>query len=147
MGQPEQPKVKEKAKRPEGMSREAFALLTSGRAHPIPGTYVDLKKKKEMQSLKQRRKHSALGVVTWQYKRFHNSARKDGSLELFHWTKCYKDSVGKIREAEAGEYPWAKWNTKVWEKGTSKSCARLSDSCATVLEALTRNHIFFSCVI
>ncbi len=47
---------KEKMKRPEGMSREAFALL--GDSHPI-APVVELSKKSELKGLKEKRKISS----------------------------------------------------------------------------------------
>ena len=53
-GTPSRPAPKkEKMKRPEGMSREAFALL--GDSHPI-APVVELSKKAELKGLKEKRK-------------------------------------------------------------------------------------------
>ena len=56
-GTPSRPAPKkEKMKRPEGMSREAFALL--GDSHPI-APVVELSKKAELKGLKEKRKISS----------------------------------------------------------------------------------------
>jgi DNA methyltransferase 1-associated protein 1 len=55
--------------------------------------------------------HLPVLQVTWQWQHFSNPARNDG-LMLEHWVKCYKDSAGKIRPADEGEYPFAKYNKK-----------------------------------
>mmetsp|Transcript_8824 Transcript_8824/g.18876 ORF Transcript_8824/g.18876 Transcript_8824/m.18876 type:complete len:443 (+) Transcript_8824:44-1372(+) len=98
---------KEKMKRPEGMSREAFALL--GDSHPIISSQLVSVKKKDM---KAKPKPSTKGIPTWQYKPFKNSARTDG-LELFRWVKGYKDLNGRMREPEDTEYYFAKFNKKI----------------------------------
>ncbi|KXZ46822.1 hypothetical protein GPECTOR_40g556 [Gonium pectorale] len=101
--------VKEKLKRPEGMSREAFALLR-GTGHPIVASqFVSSIKKNDV--LK-KPKPSTKGIVTYQYKPFKNQARTDG-LELSHWVKCHKGANGIIREPDDSEYPYAKYNKKV----------------------------------
>lgn len=38
--------------------------------------------------------------------------REDG-LEMVHWVKGYKDANGRIRDAQEGDYPFAKYNKKV----------------------------------
>jgi hypothetical protein len=100
-----QPK-KEKMKRPEGMSREAFALL--GDSHPIMSSQLagGLKKK----DIAKKPKPSTKGIPTYQYRPFKNSARTDG-LELCHWIKCYKGTTGLIKEPDE-DYPFAKYNKK-----------------------------------
>ncbi|KAK9805209.1 hypothetical protein WJX72_006091 [[Myrmecia] bisecta] len=109
---PDVPKQKEKVQRPAGMSREAFALLDG--AHPIVPSHLvgDLRKKSDLQGLKQKRKTSSKGTITYQMRPFTNPARADG-LQLRHWVKCYKDAIGKISEADDGEYPFAKYNKKM----------------------------------
>jgi DNA methyltransferase 1-associated protein 1 len=100
---------KEKVKRPQGMSREAFALLDS--SHPVaPSQLVDTFKKKK--DAKTKPKASTKGTVTFQWKSFHNPARTD-KLELFHWVKGYKDVTGRVRDADESEYQFAKYNKKV----------------------------------
>ncbi|KAK9905816.1 hypothetical protein WJX75_006806 [Coccomyxa subellipsoidea] len=105
-------KPKERMQRPAGMSREAFALL--GGSHPIVPSVLteELRKKEDLKGLKQKRKSSAKGQVTWRWQPFHNPARKD-DLKLEHWVKCYKDPAGKVRPADEGEYSFAKYNKKM----------------------------------
>lgn len=103
---------KEKVKRPEGMSREAFALL--GASHPIISSQFTTSSKKN--DLLKKPKPSTKGIVTYQYRTFTNSARTDG-LELSHWLKCYKGANGVIREPDETEYPYAKYNKKVTPAG------------------------------
>ncbi|KAG2495242.1 hypothetical protein HYH03_006515 [Edaphochlamys debaryana] len=101
------PVKKEKMKRPEGMSREAFALL--GGSHPIIASQLVSVKKND---ILKKPKPSTKGIVTYQYKPFKNQARTD-DLELCHWVKCYKGANGIIREPDDSEYPYAKYNKKV----------------------------------
>ena len=55
-------KEKEKVQRPAGMSREAFALLDA--SHPIVPSFAgDLRKKSDLQGLKEKRK-AHKGVVS-----------------------------------------------------------------------------------
>ncbi|PNG70163.1 SWR1-complex protein 4, partial [Tetrabaena socialis] len=98
---------KEKMKRPEGMSREAFALL--GSSHPIISSQFVVNLKKN--DMLKKPKPSTKGIVTYQYRPFKNSARPDG-LELCHWLKCFKGANGVIREPDDTEYPSAKYNKK-----------------------------------
>ncbi|KAK9836548.1 hypothetical protein WJX74_002878 [Apatococcus lobatus] len=106
-----QPKPKEqRAKRPEGMSREAFALLDG--SHPIvPSSFVaDLAKKQA--GLKEKRTPAEKrGQVVWEMRPFKNEARQDG-LELRHWAKCFKDNASRVRLAEEGDYPFARLDCK-----------------------------------
>jgi len=99
---------KQKQKRPEGMSREAFALL--GDSHPILSAQELLGPKKKDKSAKP--KPSTKGIVTWGYKPFKSSARPDG-LELKRWSKGYKDAAGRLKEPEDVDYYFAKFNKKV----------------------------------
>ncbi|CAL8472085.1 g11627 [Coccomyxa elongata] len=105
-------KPKERMQRPAGMSREAFALL--GGSHPIVPSVLteELRKKEDLKGLKQKRKSSAKGQVTWRWQPFSNPARTD-DLRLEHWVKCYKDPAGKVRPADEGEYSFAKYNKKM----------------------------------
>lgn len=111
--------TKERMQRPAGMSREAFALLDG--SHPIPPSHlaVDLNKKAALAGLKQKRKFSSKGLSTYQFRPFTNPARKDG-LVLRHWVKCFKDTAGKLREADE-TYPFAKFNKQVRLKHTVQS--------------------------
>lgn len=99
---------KEKVKRPQGMSREAFALL--GDSHPIISSHFagGLKKK----DMKTKPKPSTKGIPTWQWKPFRNSARTDG-LELCRWVKGYKDAAGRMKEQDDEDYFYSKFNKKV----------------------------------
>lgn len=111
-GDGERPVVKEKKekmKRPEGMSREAFALL--GDNHPIMPSQLlsGLKRKKDE---KNKARPSTKGQPTYYMKAFTNQARSDG-LVLRHWVKGYKDASGRVRDADEGEYKFAKYNKKV----------------------------------
>lgn len=110
--QPDAPKPKERMQRPQGMSREAFALLDG--SHPVPPSHLagELSKKSALLGLKQKRKLSAKGLTTYQFRPFTNSARKDG-LKLKHWVKCFKDTAGNLKEADE-QYPFAKFNKQVW---------------------------------
>ena len=109
--QQDAPKIKERMQRPAGMSREAFALLDG--SHPLPPSHLagDLNKKAALAGLKQKRKLSSKGLSTYQFRPFNNPARKDGLL-LQHWVKCFKDTAGKLREADE-TYPFAKFNKQV----------------------------------
>ena len=109
--QTEAPKAKERMQRPTGMSREAFALLDG--SHPLPPSHLtgDLSKKSALLGLKQKRKLSAKGLTTYQFWPFTNPARKDG-LQLKHWVKCFKDTAGKLKEADE-QYAFAKFNKQV----------------------------------
>jgi DNA methyltransferase 1-associated protein 1 len=41
------------------------------------------------------------------------TACRDDGLELRHWVKGYKDANGRIRDAQEGDYAFAKYNKKV----------------------------------
>lgn len=117
----EKPK-KEKLKRPEGMSREAFALL--GDSHPIISSQLmgQVGKKNDV---KAKPKPSTKGIPTWQFRPFKNSARADG-LELSRWTKSFKDLNGRVRHDDDGDYFFAKFNKKVgWTRRLSATRACL----------------------
>lgn len=109
-----------KMKRPEGMSREAFALL--GDSHPIMSSQFATKLTKKAITTKQP-KPSSKGIPTYQLRPFKNTARTDG-LELTHWVKCHKTATGLIKEPEE-EYSFAKYNKKVryaWLTGCCAGC-------------------------
>lgn len=117
----EQKAKPERMKRPEGMSREAFALL--GGSNPvIPSHLLDGLKKKDKLA---KPKASTKGTVIYRLKPFKNQARED-NLELKHWVKGYKDANGRIRDAHEGDYPFAKYNKKVCCSATA--AARLKAS-------------------
>ncbi|KAK9806041.1 hypothetical protein WJX73_008279 [Symbiochloris irregularis] len=107
-GEPSKATKAPKTKRPEGMSREAFALL--GDSAPIVPSH--LAEGSQAQGLKEKRKPSARGQVTYQWRKFKNEARTDG-LELEHWVKCFRDHLGKIRPESEGEYKYAKYDRKM----------------------------------
>lgn len=108
-GAPERkPEKKERMKRPEGMSREAFALLSG--SNPLVTSQL-------MEGLKKGKKDklnrpTGRGTVVWRQRPFTNEARTDG-LQLVHWTKGFKDANGSVRDAHEGEYQYAKFNKKV----------------------------------
>mmetsp|Transcript_17347 Transcript_17347/g.29679 ORF Transcript_17347/g.29679 Transcript_17347/m.29679 type:complete len:437 (+) Transcript_17347:99-1409(+) len=108
-GKPEHPHpkvVKPKMKRPEGMSREAFALL--GDSHPIIVTQL-MPKKKEAPT---KAKPSTKGFVTWSWRPITSSARND-DLQILHWWKGHKDAAGRMKEPDETDYFFAKYNKKV----------------------------------
>lgn len=107
---------KEKLKRPEGMSREAFALLSGGLNPLAPTALAEQLKKKDFKQLAKSKRTSSKGVVTYQWMPFDNAARSDG-LQLKHWVKCYKDRAGVVTPANKGDYPFTKYNVKVRECG------------------------------
>lgn len=106
--QERKPEKKERMKRPEGMSREAFALLSG--SNPIITTQL-------MEGLKKGKKDklnkpTGKGTVVWRPQPFINQARTD-NLQLVHWAKGFKDANGRVRDAHEGDYPFAKYNKKV----------------------------------
>eukprot|EP01025_Chloroclados_australasicus_P055646 TRINITY_DN6785_c0_g3_i1.p1 TRINITY_DN6785_c0_g3~~TRINITY_DN6785_c0_g3_i1.p1 ORF type:complete len:445 (+),score=50.83 TRINITY_DN6785_c0_g3_i1:113-1336(+) len=115
---PESKPKPEKMKRPEGMSREAFALL--GDHAMIPAQFAE-QLLQQHQSLQEKVKPGALikaqntnSNVTYRWNTFKNEARNDGLL-LHHWVKCLKDphQADKVTEVDEGqEYPFAKYNKK-----------------------------------
>lgn len=107
-GKPEVKSKPEKMKRPEGMSREAFALL--GGSNPVIPTHLLGEFKKKDKLAKPKPSHK--GTVIYRLKPFKNQGREDG-LEMVHWVKGYKDANGRIRDAQQGDYPFAKYNKKV----------------------------------
>ncbi|PIN15555.1 DNA methyltransferase 1-associated protein-1 [Handroanthus impetiginosus] len=87
---------KESQRKPEGISREVYAL-TGGLAPLMPAIDVNqLKRKAQAQNEK----------ITWQWLPFTNSARKD-SLQLYHWVRV----VNGI--PPTGDYSFAKYNKSV----------------------------------
>lgn len=91
------PKPKaERAKKPKGMSREAYALLDAGAAPAVPAAGVGLKDKRKVDKRR----------YPWAWKQFSNSARTDG-LKLWHWSR-------EDREKEHGDdYYFAQYNKAV----------------------------------
>lgn len=100
------PKSEKPAKlvKPKGMSREAFALLSS--SHPLaPSQLMGELKKGDASKDKPRKR----GQVTFHWRSFTPPGREDG-FELHHWVKCYKDAIsGAITPAEK-DNPFAKYN-------------------------------------
>eukprot|EP01024_Parvocaulis_polyphysoides_P025382 TRINITY_DN2316_c0_g1_i3.p1 TRINITY_DN2316_c0_g1~~TRINITY_DN2316_c0_g1_i3.p1 ORF type:complete len:417 (+),score=74.06 TRINITY_DN2316_c0_g1_i3:24-1253(+) len=118
LGNESKPKP-EKLKRPEGMSREAFALL--GDHAIIPAQFAEqLLQQHQTQQEKFKpgaffRSQKTNSNVAYRRKAFVNQARTDG-LELKHWVKCLKDphQPDKVTEVDEGqEYPFAKFNKKI----------------------------------
>lgn len=76
--EPHAPKiVKAKMKRPEGMSREAFALL--GDSHPITATQAAELLQPKKKDAAAKAKPSTKGIVTWRWLPIQSSARIDGA--------------------------------------------------------------------
>ncbi|KAL0436011.1 UNVERIFIED_CONTAM: SWR1-complex protein 4 [Sesamum radiatum] len=87
---------KESQRKPDGISREVYAL-TGGLAPLMPAVDVNqLKRKAQSDNEK----------ITWQWLPFTNSARKD-SLQLYHWVRV----VNGI--PPTGDYSFAKYNKSV----------------------------------
>lgn len=103
---------KERAKRPEGMSREAFALL--GDQHPIMASHVPATNNGMLKKADLMKPKPALKATpTYQYLAFKNSARTDG-LQLKHWIKTVREPNGSLRsDQEDSEYHFAQFDTKV----------------------------------
>jgi hypothetical protein len=53
---------------------------------------------------------------------------RDDGLELRHWVKGYKDANGRIRDAQEGDYAFAKYNKKV--SSTSMTCSYILLVCS-----------------
>ncbi|KAI3449366.1 hypothetical protein Pfo_006031 [Paulownia fortunei] len=87
---------KESQRKPDGISREVYAL-TGGLAPLMPAIDVNqLKRKAQSDNEK----------ITWQWLPFTNSARKD-NLQLYHWVRV----VNGI--PPTGDYSFAKYNKSV----------------------------------
>ncbi|KAG8389593.1 hypothetical protein BUALT_Bualt02G0245200 [Buddleja alternifolia] len=87
---------KESQRKPDGISREVYAL-TGGLAPLMPAVDVNqLKRKAKSDNEK----------ITWQWLPFTNSARKD-NLQLYHWVRV----VNGI--PPTGDYSFAKFNKSV----------------------------------
>eukprot|EP00798_Chlamydomonas_sp_ICE-L_P002573 gene2573-30959_t len=99
-----------KPERPQGMSREAFALLDD--SHPIISSQFIASSNKGKDAKAVKPKANTKGIPTWQWRPFKNSARSDG-LGLFRWNKGYKDINGRMREPDDADYFYAKFNKKV----------------------------------
>jgi len=103
-----QEKVKKaKIKKPKGMSREAFALMSA--SHPLMPSQLmgEIEKEKEETEKVERR-----GKISYEWRPFKNPCRSD-DLELYHWVKCYTNTATntKIIPSEQ-EYPFLKYNKR-----------------------------------
>ncbi|KAI5674874.1 hypothetical protein M9H77_05824 [Catharanthus roseus] len=87
---------KESQRKPDGISREVYAL-TGGVAPLMPS--VDVTQLK-------RRTQSENKKITWQWLPFTNSARKD-NLQLYHWVRVVNGVP------PTGDYSFAKYNKSV----------------------------------
>lgn len=87
---------KESQRKPDGISREVYAL-TGGLAPLMPAIDVNhLKRKAQTENEK----------ITWQWLPFTNSARKD-NLQLYHWVRVVNGVP------PTGDYSFAKYNKSV----------------------------------
>lgn len=87
---------KESQRKPDGISREVYAL-TGGLAPLMPAIDVNhLKRKVQTENEK----------ITWQWLPFTNSARKD-NLQLYHWVRVVNGVP------PTGDYSFAKYNKSV----------------------------------
>ncbi|KAL2535217.1 SWR1-complex protein 4 [Forsythia ovata] len=87
---------KETQRKPDGISREVYAL-TGGLAPLMPSVDVNqLKRKAQSENEK----------ITWQWLPFTNSARKD-NLQLYHWVRVVNGVP------PTGDYSFAKYNKSV----------------------------------
>jgi len=109
------PNTTERARKPEGISRELYSLIGPS----VPSLTAQLAKPR----LKQKPNLGGGGRVKWEWKPFKNSARND-SLTLSHWAK-----VGGDPDAE---YPFAKYNVQ------PMSFVYSQDEYSRFLEAKTR---------
>ncbi|CAA6658793.1 unnamed protein product [Spirodela intermedia] len=88
---------KESQRKPDGVSREVYAL-TGGMAPPLmPAIDVSLLKRKQQQAEEK---------VTWQWLPFTSSARAD-NLQLYHWVRVVNGVP------PSGDYSFAKFNKSV----------------------------------
>lgn len=86
---------KEPQRKPDGISREVYAL-TGGLAPLMPSIDVSQSKKRPPSDEK----------ITWQWLPFTNSARKD-NLQLYHWVRVVNGVP------PTGDYSFAKYNKSV----------------------------------
>eukprot|EP00252_Welwitschia_mirabilis_P021981 TRINITY_DN5801_c0_g1_i6.p1 TRINITY_DN5801_c0_g1~~TRINITY_DN5801_c0_g1_i6.p1 ORF type:complete len:504 (+),score=73.23 TRINITY_DN5801_c0_g1_i6:121-1512(+) len=86
---------KEAVKKPDGVSREVFAL-TGGLPMLVPSVDITTAKKRTSDADK----------ISWQWLPFTSSARKD-NLQLYHWVKVVNGVP------PSGDYAFAKYNKKV----------------------------------
>ncbi|XP_051118737.1 SWR1-complex protein 4 isoform X2 [Andrographis paniculata] len=90
---------KESQRKPDGISREVYAL-TGGLAPLIPAIESNHLKQRKAQSQSENEK------ITWQWLPFTNSARKD-NLQLYHWVRVVNGVP------PTGDYSFAKYNKSV----------------------------------
>ncbi|KAI0638499.1 hypothetical protein C8Q77DRAFT_1091472 [Trametes polyzona] len=93
--QQKKPQAAERAKKPEGIPRELYALIGPS----APTLAAQFAKPR----LKQKPNLGGGGRVKWEWRPFKNGARSDG-LRLSHWTKASTDPDA--------EYPFAKYNVQ-----------------------------------
>ncbi|KAI9000718.1 hypothetical protein BD414DRAFT_472532 [Trametes punicea] len=93
--QPKKPQPTERAKKPEGIPRELYALIGPS----APTLAAQFAKPR----LKQKPNLGGGGRVKWEWRPFKNGARSDG-LRLSHWVKANTDPEA--------EYPFAKYNVQ-----------------------------------
>ncbi|XP_073145279.1 SWR1-complex protein 4 isoform X2 [Henckelia pumila] len=99
---------RESQRKPDGISREVYAL-TGGLAPLMPAVdFNHLKRKVQSENEK----------ITWQWLPFTNSARKD-NLQLYHWVRV----VNGV--SPTGDYSFSKFN-KAW---TKEETDQLFDMC------------------
>uniref|UniRef100_A0A7S3UBZ8 Myb-like domain-containing protein n=1 Tax=Picocystis salinarum TaxID=88271 RepID=A0A7S3UBZ8_9CHLO len=107
---------REKApKKPEGMSREAFALLDTSAKHALPSSsYANTKRLMEGKKPKRSRNKKPPGAPpSWSWMPFRNGARED-NLQLYHWARNTPTPMGRLGTMnEDGEYAFAKYNKTV----------------------------------
>jgi DNA methyltransferase 1-associated protein 1 len=92
-------KVNNKVKKPKGMSREVFSLLSKGKDSIIPA--VQTNKITAYAGLQKKRTSGVRGK--WSWAPFKNSARTD-ALEICHWVRS---------DINHSDYPYAKFNIKL----------------------------------
>ncbi|KAI0776145.1 hypothetical protein BD413DRAFT_526828 [Trametes elegans] len=93
--QPKKPQAAERAKKPEGIPRELYALIGPS----APTLAAQFAKPR----LKQKPNLGGGGRVKWEWRPFKNSARSDG-FKLSHWAKASTDPEA--------DYPFAKYNVQ-----------------------------------
>ncbi|KAM0015726.1 putative transcription factor MYB-HB-like family [Helianthus debilis subsp. tardiflorus] len=87
---------KDSQRKPDGISREVYAL-TGGVAPLMPSVDVNLLKKRHQPENEK---------ITWEWLSFTNSARKD-DLKLYHWVRVVNGAP------PTGDYSFAKYNKSV----------------------------------
>lgn len=90
----------------DGPSRQVLALLPN--SHPIVSGHGIAKRS----DAKAKARTGAKSLPTWRYISFKNAARRDG-LELQRWVKGFRDANGRIKDAEDGDFYFARFNQKV----------------------------------